>query len=145
MAMHGNDVIAVEPGSKPPKVLKVESKSRASFAASVVADAAETLDAHDGRPNPSTLAFITKRLFEANRDSEAHVFLQMQATNGLQPQQVHQMIFTLTGRDPSNLLAVGLTPKTAKIKRTAVAVVVDDHSSFIAAAFKTHGAKPTSS
>lgn len=144
MAMHGNDVIAVEPGSKPPKVLKVESKSRGSFAASVVADAAETLDAHDGRPNPSTLAFIAKRLFEANRDSEAHVFVQMQATNGLAPQQVHQMIFALTGRDPCHLLAAGMTPKTPKVKRTAVAVVVDDHSSFIADAFRTHGAKPTS-
>lgn len=144
MAMHGNDVIAVDPGSKLPKVLKVESKSRASFAASVVAEAAGTLDAHDGRPNPSTLAFITKRLFEANRDSEALVFLQMQATNGIAPQQLHQMIFALTGRDPSGLLAAGMTPKTARVKRTAVAVVVDDHSSFIAAAFKTHGAKPTS-
>jgi len=143
MAMRGNDVVAVEPGSKPPKVLKVESKSRASFATGVVTDAATTLDKHDGRPNPSTLAFIAKRLFEAGRDSEGHVFMQIQATNGIAPQQLHHMIFALTGRDPSNMFPAGMTPKTAKVNRTAVAVVVDDHSAFIAAAFETHGAKPT--
>jgi hypothetical protein len=143
MPMHGNDVIAVDVNSKPMRALKVESKSRAAFAASVVEEAANTLDAHDGRPNPSTLAFITKRLYEENRDNEAEVFKRMQSDGALTAKQVVHLIFAFAGRDPCTLLAAGPKPKKAGIKRTAVAVVVNDHGAFIAAAFGTHGAKPT--
>jgi hypothetical protein len=35
--------------------------------------------AYDGRPIPSTLAFITKRLYEEKRDAEAKVFQDLQS------------------------------------------------------------------
>ncbi len=79
MPMHGNDVVAFDSSSASIRALKVESKSRAAFAANVVIEAIETLDAHDGRPNPSTLfAFIAKRLYEEKRDAEAEVFRKIQ-------------------------------------------------------------------
>lgn len=144
MPMHGNDVIAVDTKAKPVRVLKGESKSRAAFAANVASEAVETLDAHNGRPNPSTLAFITKRLYEENRDAEADVFKQMQGDASLGPRQIVHLIFALSGRDPCSHLATAPKSKTSGIKRIAVAVVVNDHAAFIAAAFASHGAKPTS-
>src|SRR5262249_333583 len=72
-AMHGNDVIGVDTNTKPVRVLKGECKSRAAFGMSVVEEAVASLDLHDGRPNPSTLAFIAKRLYEEGRDEEANV------------------------------------------------------------------------
>nr|HEX4319149.1 Hachiman antiphage defense system protein HamA [Kofleriaceae bacterium] len=143
MPMHGNDVIAVDASSTPVRALKVESKSRAAFATAVVTEANETLDAHEGRPNPSTLAFITKRLYEEKRDAEAEVFRKLQGDGALKPTQIQHLIFALAGRDPTALLAAGSKPKRAGIKRSAAAVVVDDHADFIAAAFGTHGARPT--
>ncbi len=145
MPMHGNDVVAVVPSSNPVRAVKVECKSRAAFAAAVVEEAANTLDAHDGRPNPSTLAFITKRLYEENRDTEADVYKRLQADGALTARQITHVIFALSGRDPSNLLSAAPKPKKAGIRRNAVAVVVDDHADFVAAVYATHGIRPTSS
>jgi hypothetical protein len=58
--MHGNDVIGVDGKGKAVRVIKGECKSRAAFGKSTVEEAAASLDIHDGRPNPSTLASLSR-------------------------------------------------------------------------------------
>lgn len=142
MPMHGNDVIAVETSkSGKVRVLKGESKSAATVSAAIIAGAAEGLDGHEGRPNPSTLAFIVKRLYDEDRDAEAKVFERMQADGALAPKDVQHLIFTLAGNDPSTLLAAAPKPKKAGIKRLVASVVISDHPDFVAAVYAIHGAK----
>jgi hypothetical protein len=141
MPMHGNDVIAIEVKGSSIRVLKGESKSRVKFAAGVVDEAAKGLDGHDGRPNPSTLAFIAKRLYEANRDQEAKVFDTLQVDGALQPKNVFHLIFALAGTDPSKHLAGAPKAKSTSIKRATAAVVIADHAAFIEVVY-TNGTKP---
>jgi hypothetical protein len=122
-------------------VLKGECKSRATFGKTTVEEAAKSLDLHEGRPNPSTLAFITKRLYEENRDAEAKVFQNLQAEGAISAKNVSHLIFALAGNDPSEHLASGPKSKHAGIKRESAAVVINDHGAFIAAVYKGHGTK----
>jgi len=141
MAMHGNDVIGVDTKTKPTRVLKGECKSRAAFGKATVEEAAKSLDLHEGRPNPSTLAFITKRLYEENRDTEAKVFQNLQADGAISAKNVSHLIFALAGNDPSAHLAGGPKSKHSGIRRESAAVVINDHGAFIAAVYKGHGSK----
>lgn len=137
MPMHGNDVVAFDASNpKEVRVLKAECKSRASFAAQPVMEAIETLDAFNGRPNPSTLAFITKRLYEANRDEEARVFQELQSKSAMRARNIEHLIFALSGTDPRTHLAAAPPPKRRGIRRSAAAIVIDDHQNFITAAFQ---------
>lgn len=140
-AMHGNDVIGVDTKAKPICVLKGECKSRANFSQSVVDEAAAGLDRHDGRPNPSTLAFITKRLYEEKRDAEAKVFQDLQCGGSISAKSMRHMIFALAGNNPSPLLATGKKSKHAGIKRESTAIVINDHGAFVTAVYETHGTK----
>jgi len=142
MPMHGNDVIAIETakGGKV-RVLKGESKSAATVSAATVKGAAQGLDRHEGRPNPSTLAFIVKRLYDEDRDAEAKVFENLQADGALATKDVQHLIFTLAGNDPSTLLAAAPKPKKAGIKRLVAAVMISDHRDFVEAVYAIHGAK----
>jgi hypothetical protein len=140
-AMHGNDVIGVDTRSKPVHILKGECKSRAAFGKATVEEAAASLDLHDGRPNPSTLAFITKRLYEEKRDAEAKVFQNLQCEGAMSAKNVSHLIFALAGNDPSKHLANGPKSKHAGIKRQGTAIVINDHGAFVAAVYGTHGTK----
>lgn len=140
MPMHGNDVVAIEKIGNTIRVLKAESKSRAAFATGVVSEAAQGLDGHDGKPNPSTMAFITKRLYEEDRDEEAKVFEGLQVDGALQPRNVLHLIFALAGNNPSTYLAAAPKPKNAAIKRTAAAVMIADHAAFVELVY-TNGTK----
>jgi hypothetical protein len=140
MPMHGNDVIGVDPTTTPVSVLKGECKSRADFSKSVVHEAAETLDLHDGRPNPSTLAFIAKRLYEQEKDDEANLFRDLQCAATINAKNITHMIFVLVGNDPSADLAACPKPKRKGIKRESAAILVTDHAVFIGAVYKTYGA-----
>lgn len=139
-AMHGNDVIGVDTTKKPVRVLKGECKSRATFGDSVVLEAVESLDLHDGRPNPSTLAFIAKRLYEEKRDEEADVFRDLQCGGTIAAKNVTHMIFVLSGNDPAKHLAAGPKSKHAGIKRESAAIIIADHGAFVTAVYKTYGA-----
>jgi hypothetical protein len=141
MPMHGNDVVAVNTKVKPVQVLKCESKSRANFGKTSVEDAAKSLDLHEGRPNPSTLAFITKRLYEENRDSEAKIFQDLQSGGAIAAKNTKHMIFALAGNDPSTHLADTPKSKHKGIKRESTAIIVNDHGAFIASVYNTYGAK----
>jgi hypothetical protein len=135
MPMHGNDVIAVDATQTPVRVLKGECKSRASLGAAVVKEAAEGLDKHAGRPNPSTLAFITKRLYEEKRDAEASLYRDLQCKGAITPKQVTHLIFGLCGNDPTAHLKAAPKPKRAGIRRRSAAIVITDHGAFIKKVF----------
>jgi hypothetical protein len=130
-AMHGNDVVAVDASVQPVRVLKCECKSRASFGATVVTEATESLDKDAGRPNPSTLAFIAKRLYEDNRDPEAKVYQDLLTKRALTPKMISHLIFVLSGNDPSQHLQAAPKPKRSGIKRESAAIVIPDHAAFI--------------
>jgi hypothetical protein len=140
MAMHGNDVIGVDRSVKPVRVLKGECKSRRKFSDDVAQEAVDGLDKHDGRPNPSTLAFITKRLYEEDRDDEAKVFQDLQSAGTIAARNVTHMIFALSGNDPAKHLANAPKSKHRGIKRENAAIVISDHGDFVTAVYKTHGA-----
>lgn len=140
MPMHGNDIVGVDTTANPIRVLKGECKSRANFGKNVVAEAAEALDLHDGRPNPSTLAFIAKRLYEDRRDDEANVFRDLQCDGAIAAKNITHIIFAVSGNDPSVHLASCPKAKQSGIKRLSAAVLIGDHGAFIAAVYKTHGA-----
>lgn len=141
MPMHGNDVIGVDAKSKPIQVVKGECKSRASFGEATVKEAASSLDLHDGRPNPSTLAFVTKRLYEENRDAEAKVFQDLQAEGAISSKNVRHFIFVFAGNDPSKHLDAAPKSKHKGIKRESAVVVINDHGAFIASVYDSHGTK----
>ena len=139
-AMHGNDVIGINTKDGPVQVMKGECKSRASLTRATVHEAAECLDLHDGRPNPSTLAFITKRLYEEKRDVEAKIFQDLQSAGTIAAKRLNHLIFALAGNDPSKDLAS--CPKSKHgIKRQGAAIIINDHGAFVAAVYETHGAK----
>jgi hypothetical protein len=143
MPLHGNDVIAIEIlKSGKTRVLKGESKSAKTITSATVKGAVDGLDRHEGRPNPSTLAFIVKRLYEEDRDAEAQRFEAMQADGALTPRDVHHLIFTLAGKDPCALLDAAPKAKQASIKRQFAAVVIPDHQVFVASVYANYGAKP---
>lgn len=141
MPMHGNDVIAAETTGGKVRVLKGESKSAATVSAATVKGAAQGLDRHEGRPNPSTLAFIVKRLYDEDRDAEAKVYENLQADGAIVTKDVQHLIFTLAGNDPSALLKAAPKPKKAGIKRLVAAVVISDHRAFVEAVYAIHVAK----
>lgn len=140
MAMHGNDVIGVDATVKPVRVLKGECKSRGKFSADVAEDAVESLDKHDGRPNPSTLAFITKRLYEEKRDDEAKLFQDLQCAGSIAAKNLTHMIFAFSGTDPTKHLADAPKSKYRGIKRENAAILIADHPDFVTAVYKTYGA-----
>jgi hypothetical protein len=142
MPMHGNDVIGIDTTTSTPRVLKGECKSRASFTPAVAKEAAGSLDAHEGRPNPSTLAFITKRLYEEGRDSEAEFFRKLQADGAMRGSITTHLVFALCGNDASAALAATPKPKNAGIKRMAAAVKVSGHGAFVGEVFQqTYGTR----
>lgn len=140
-AMHGNDVIGIDAAAKQIRIVKGECKSRANFGKATVEEAAAGLDLHEGRPNPSTLAFITKRLYEEKRDAEAKVFQKLQSEGAISARNVSHLIFALAGNDPSKYLAGGPKPKHAGIKRESAAIVVSDHGDFVTAVYEAYGRK----
>jgi len=135
MPMHGNDIVALDPTQEPVRVLKGECKSRAAFGAAVVKEASEGLDKDGGRPNPSTLAFITKRLYEEKRDAEADRYRDLQIKGAITPKQVTHLIFGLSGNDPAAHLKAAPKPKRTGIKRETAAIVITDHGAFIKKVF----------
>jgi len=139
-AMHGNDVIGINTKDGPVRVMKGECKSRAAFTKATVDEAADSLDLHNGRPNPSTLAFITKRLYEEKRDAEAKVFQDLQCASAIPAKNLTHLVFALAGNDPSKDLA-GCPKSKHGIKRLSTAIVINDHGAFVAAVYGTHGAK----
>lgn len=140
MPMHGNDIVAVDDSDPAaPKVLKGECKSRKAFGASAVSEAIETLDKFEGRPNPSTVAFITKRLYEAGKDGEADLFRRLQGEGGIAKKAIRHLVFGFSAKDPSAHLETAFVGTRGRIPRDCVAVVVADYENVIVDAFTIDG------
>jgi hypothetical protein len=133
--MRGNDVIAIQKHLKRWRLLKAESKSRAALSEGVVGEAVEGLDKHAGRPNPSSLAFISSRLREENRDTEAAVFEELQSRTP-RPDEIEHLVFTLSGNNPTRHLKRHVGDTNAKIRRHLVGCVIADHQQFINTTFE---------
>lgn len=136
MPMHGNDIIAIGTFQRATRLLKGECKSAASFSNAHVSGAISTLDAHGGRPNPSSVAFIIKRLYEQGRDSEARVFEQLLCASAIKPTQITHHLFALCGNDPSNMLSQMPAPRRRGITRLATGIIISNHNKFVADVFK---------
>jgi hypothetical protein len=139
MPMHGNDVLGLNYASKPRRVLKCECKSRGQFGDSAVTEASEGLNNYDGRPNPSTVAFITKRLFEENKDDEAKIWSELQTKESLAAKNVTQMVFALGGNDPTPALAKCPKAKAKGIQRKHAAIRLSAYSDFMKAVYQVNG------
>ncbi len=129
-AMRGDDVIALRRAKTRWHVLKAESKSRSSLTPSVVQQAVDGLARNNGRPNPSSLAFISARLREDGRDAEADVFDELQERTP-RTNEIEHLVFTLSGNDPRSQLQAHLANATAPCCRHLVGCVIEDHQDFI--------------
>lgn len=133
-AMRGDDVIALRKAVSRWHVLKAESKSRASMGGAVVQEAIKGLSRNAGRPNPSSLAFISLRLREEDRDEEAEVIESLQARTP-RAGEIEHLIFALSGNDPCRHLKAHLDDSAAPCRRHLVGCVIEDHQDFINGVF----------
>ncbi|EMI55096.1 Hachiman antiphage defense system protein HamA [Rhodopirellula sallentina] len=132
--LRGNDVLAIQRLTRGSKILKAESKSRLSLNNVTVTEALEGLDGDGGRPNPSSLAFISSRLRELGRDDEAEAFEKLQQRL-MPPSKVRHLLFTLSGNAPLNFLSKAIVDSSHPYKRDIVGCVIEDHQEFIADVF----------
>jgi hypothetical protein len=134
--LHGNDVVGVDTSTARTSVLKCECKSRAHFKPSDADEAVAGLGGHRGRPNPSTLAFIAKRLYELGRDAEAKVFQDLLTARAIRATDVRHLVFVLSGNVPVTQLSSVVVAAKNRTQRTATAIVVKDHGAFIDLVFR---------
>lgn len=137
MAMRGDDVIGIRQNSQSGDLLflKTEAKSRVSLSASVVAEARAGLDKDGGLPSAHALSFIADRLAELGRDKMADAILDAQLKHGIQPQNVHHLLFTFSGNNPEAHLTGALQNYAGAIAQWSVGVRIDGHAAFVAAVF----------
>jgi len=131
--MRGNDVLAYERIKGGCRLLKAESKSRKSLQASVVGEAVEGLTKHRGRPNPSSMAFISARLREIGDDKTAKLFEELQSGK-LKPDSIEHLVFTFSENDPTEHLRAHIG-KSSSRRRHLVGCRVADHQKFIKRTF----------
>jgi hypothetical protein len=134
--MRGNDVLAFRIHNRVNQVLKAESKSRANLSNTVVAEAEEGLLQHEGRPNPSSLAYLQNRLEEAGRYEEADFIAELQQDD-FSVQNVRHLIFTFSGNAPLSYLRTKKDPPAnLAYRRHLVGFRVRDHQAFIAGIYQ---------
>lgn len=141
VAMRGNDVIAIRKRGQRWHLLKAESKSRASLGDAALIEAIQGLDKDGGRPNPSSLAFISQRLREQNRDSEAAIFENFQSRS-IRSGDVEHMIFALSGNNPTAYLKKCAPGDDAAFPRHLIGCRIPDHQVFLNSVFdRIHAGK----
>lgn len=134
--MRGNDVLAFRTHNRVNQVLKAESKSKASLSNSKVKEAEDGLLQHEGRPNPSSLAYLQNRLEEAGRIEEADFIAALQQDD-FSVQNIHHLIFTFSGNAPLSYLESRKDPPADRpYKRHLVGFHVRDHQEFIAKVYQ---------
>lgn len=134
MAMRGDDVLGFVFGDTPVRILKAESKSRKQLSASVLKAACDGLCRHRGRPNPSTLSFISRRLREAERHDLAEQIENLQSID-IKVSALEHLIFTLSGNAPGELLAGRAASPIKGIKRILAGCHISDHPQFVKSIF----------
>ncbi|MHB1423670.1 MAG: Hachiman antiphage defense system protein HamA [Gemmataceae bacterium] len=133
--MRGDDVIGIQREGQRWKVLKAESKSRAALSETVVGEAVDGLQKNGGRPNPSSLAFISSRLREMDRDAEATVFERLQSRPP-RTGDIEHLVFSLSGNDPMRHLKQYRADGSSAIRRHLVGCIIPDHQDFITTVFE---------
>jgi hypothetical protein len=134
MAMRGDDVLAFEFGAAPLKILKTESKSRVALGAATAKEACDGLCRHDGRPNPSTLSFLSRRLREQGSHDLASALEKLQESD-IPLGSISHLIFTLSANSPVKALSSVATSPIDGIMRQLVGCVIEDHAAFIQKVF----------
>jgi hypothetical protein len=135
VAMRGDDVLGFLFAKKSTRVLKTESKSRVKLTAKVVEEACDGLCRHKGRPNPSTLSFISRRLREVNQHLLAEAVEQLQETE-IPLDSVEHLVFTLSGNDPADILSAHASSAVKAIRRHLAGCRIEDHSALIKQVFE---------
>ena len=135
VAMRGDDVVGLKTKNGKHRLLKIEAKSRAALATSVVAEASNSLMKHSGRPNPASLAFLSHQLRLMGDDALAEIIEEIQNSE-IAESQVEHLIFTCSGNNPSTPLKSHAASPNAKIGRALVGVVVVDHQALISSIFE---------
>ncbi len=134
VAMRGDDVLGFDFGSNPPRVLKVEAKSRVNLTPSVVQEAGDALRRHCGRPNPSTLSFVSRRLRETQRHDLAESVEQLQEAN-ISTRSVEHLIFTVSENDPAGRLTAHARSSIRGVRRNLAGCRIKAHTKFIQSVF----------
>lgn len=142
--MRGNDVLGFRTLNNVNQVLKCESKSRRNLSNSVVQEAEDGLLQHDGRPNPSTLAFLQDKLEDEERTDEADYLSNLQEQD-FSFQNLRHLIFTFSGNAPYSYLASKQSPPENQPSRILIGVQIEDHENFINSIYEgcLNGSFPT--
>lgn len=137
MAMRGDDVIGIRLNAQANGLLflKTEAKSRVSLSAGVVAEARASLDRDGGLPSAHALAFIADRLAEHGNDGLSDAILDAQLKHGIQPHNVHHLLFTFSGNNPEAHLSRSLQTYVGDIAQWSVGLRIEGHAAFVAAVF----------
>ena len=135
MSMRGDDVLGFVFDSNPPLILKTEAKSRTNLSASVLSDACKGLCRHSGRPNPSTLSFISRRLRESEQHAHASIIEALQETD-IPLDTISHLVFTVSANDPATLMQAHATSPIPEVKRLLAGCIIEDHAAFINEVFE---------
>jgi hypothetical protein len=141
-SMRGDDLIALDTTVSPVRVLKAEVKSRATLAAAAVRLACTALEANRGRPKASSLAFISMRLRERGEDEIAALIEGLQEGE-LRLDQVHHLVFTVSGNAPLNHLESCLNDPVTAAERRLIGLHVENHQDFVHGIFNSLDARYT--
>lgn len=136
MAMRGEDLLAFElQAGTPLKVLKAESKSRATMSSAVLKGARESLSAFGELPSPHAMSFVADMLNDEGDKPLRDAIDDAQLKTGLKQSQVTHMLFSLSGNDATTLLTNNLTSYGGPVAQLYVGVRVADHQKFIGDVF----------
>lgn len=138
LALRGDDLIGILDRESVLNFLKGEAKSRQLISASVVKEARDALEANNSRPSAFSLNFVAKRLLE-KPDAESQELGRMirnaLAERSLARNQIHHLIFTVSGNGSTNLLEQDLEQYRGRIPVESVDLMTADHEILIAQIF----------
>jgi uncharacterized protein DUF1837 len=137
MAMRGDDVIGIAQDANTGRLrfLKTESKSRANFLASVVAQARSGLDKDNGMPSAHALSFISERLVELGNSALADAIDDAQLKDGIAPQNVKHLLFAFSGNSATDHLSAALQAYGGGISQLSVGLRIENHGDFVGAVY----------
>ena len=133
MAMRGDDLIGVRIAANGTlELLKGEAKSRVKLGTTTVTQADGALKSDRGCPSPHALTFVADRLNALGDEDLAKRIDEAQWRTGIKQNQVEQLLFTVTGNDPRNILRKNTKNYKGRVKRLAVGLQISQHQAFIA-------------
>jgi len=139
MALRGDDFIGVfveDNGNL--KLLKGESKSRATLAKTAITEGREVLNRDDGRCTPESLLFVADRLLESpdGADQELGRALRDEVGNKSMPAgRIEHMLFTFSGNAPPASFKEDLEAASADRDQYNINLRIVDHGTFIGGVF----------